>query len=380
MPKTGKNIYKRKDGRWEGRYAKHRNSSGRIVYGYIYGKTCSEVKQRLTLVAISDIIDIPKVSATTDNVGLTFSDIAVQWLSVTSLKVKPSSHAGYVNTLNLHIIPYFGCYKIQNITTTTISCFAKEKLESGCADGRGGLSPKTVRDMLSIIKSIVDFAWGEKLIANQISVPYPKQEKSSIRVLSRHEQSSLESVLKTDLNIHKMGILLCLYTGLRIGEICALRWQDISPAFDVLSVQQTLQRMKNLDEGESKTKIHIDTPKSTRSIRSIPVPKSLSNYLCEFASESHIYFLSTSDTAFTEPRTMQNHFARAVAAANISDANYHALRHTFATRCIEAGVDVKSLSEMLGHANVNITLNRYVHPSFEQKREGMNKLEQYIGM
>jgi len=377
MPKIGKNIYKRKDGRWEGRYAKCRNSSGRIVYGYVYGKTCSEVKQRLASVATSDT---PKTSVTTGNTDLIFSDLANQWLSVTSLKIKPSTHAGYLNTLNLHILPCFGCYKIQSITTTVISCFAKEKLESGRTGGRGGLSPKTVRDMLSIIKAIMDFAWGEKLIANQISVSYPKQEKSSIRVLSRQEQSSLEAVLKTDLSIHKMGIWLCLYTGLRIGEICALRWQDISPTFDTLSVHQTLQRMKNLSEDGSKTKIHIDTPKSTRSIRSIPVPKSLSNYLCEFASESHIYFLSTSNTAFTEPRTMQNHFTRAVAAANISDTNYHALRHTFATRCIEAGVDVKSLSEILGHANVNITLNRYVHPSFDQKRESMNKLEQYIGI
>ena len=378
MPKTGKNIYKRKDGRWEGRYAKRRDSSGKTIYGSVYGKTCTEVKQRLATVVSLESLDKPS-NAIVRKHNLTFANVASQWLSGVALKVKPSTYAGYKTTLDLHILPSFGNRNIQNVTTLDINLYAKEKLEAGRADRKGGLSPKTVRDMLSIIKSIMDFAWGEKIIANRLSITYPKHQQPTIRVLSRQEQSILETALTTDIGIHKLGILLCLYTGLRVGEICALRWQDISPEFDMLTVHQTLQRVKDFSDDESKTKILIDLPKSLCSVRTIPIPTFLTPLLQTFVSSGQAFLLATDGATYTEPRTMQNHFARIIKAANIPDANYHALRHTFATRCIEAGVDVKSLSEMLGHANVNITLNRYVHSSFEQKREGMNKLERHIG-
>jgi len=217
MPKSGKNIYKRKDGRWEGRYAKHRNSEGKTVYGSVYGKTCNEVKQRLAAVATTESTNKP--NATTPNgYSLTFIDVSSQWLTVICLKVKPSTYAGYTSTLNFHILPYFGNREIQKLTAIDISSFAKEKLEKGRADGKGGLSPKTVRDMLSIIKSIMDFASAEKIIENPIAMPYPKHQQQTIRVLSRQEQSALEAIITTDMTVHKMGILLCLYTGIRIGE------------------------------------------------------------------------------------------------------------------------------------------------------------------
>ena len=378
MPRTGKNIYKRKDGRWEGRYAKNRDSNGKIIYGSVYGKTCAEVKKRLAVAPILESINKPS-STYVPKIDLTFADVAGQWLSGVALKVKPSTYAGYKNTIDLHILTSFGTRKVQNITTLNINLFVKEKLETGRTDGKGGLSPKTVRDMLSIIKSIMDFAWDEKIIANRLSITYPKHQQQTIRVLSRQEQYSLETALITDTSIHKLGILLCLYTGLRVGEICALRWQDFSPEFDFLTVNQTLQRVKNFSDSGGKTKILVDGPKSLCSVRTIPIPTFLTPLLQAFTNSGQAYFLATDDAVYTEPRTMQNHFARIISAVDIPNTNYHALRHTFATRCIEAGVDVKSLSEMLGHANVNITLNRYVHSSFEQKREGMNKLERYVG-
>ena len=376
MPKTGKNIYKRKDGRWEGRYIKNRDVNGKIIYGSVYGKTCTEVKQRLAALIV-DERNPQKNPVDSIKHSLTFAEVAGQWLSVTSLKVKPSTYAGYSASLELHILPSLGKSKMQNLTAADISCFAKAKLENGRTDGKGGLSAKTVRDMLSIVKAVLDFACNENIIDSGFSITYPKQKQQRMRVLSRQEQASLETILTTDPDVHKLGILLCLYTGLRVGEICALRWRDISADFSMLSVQQTLQRVKNLSDEEARTKIHIDTPKSLRSARDIPIPNFLSAYLRDYSRNSHIYFLGTEDTFFTEPRTMQNHFARSVKAANIVVANYHCLRHTFATRSIEAGMDIKSLSEILGHASVTITLNRYVHSSFEHKREGMNKLEVY---
>jgi integrase len=379
MPKTGRNIYKRKDGRWEGRYPKGRNASGNITYGYVYSRTFTEVKRHLSV--LSNEKPAPAAPETTpEKHNLTFSEVANQWLSIISLKVKSSTYAGYIAILDLHILPSLGRYNMRSLTALDIGRFAKAKLENGRVDGRGGLSAKTVRDMLSIIKIVVDFAYNEKIIGGTLSITYPKQQKRTMRVLSRQEQLSLESVLTAELDVYKLGILLCLYTGLRVGELCALRWQDISDDFNTLSVSQTLQRVKNTSGGGNKTRILIDTPKSPRSVRDVPIPRFLTPYLRSFARKDGAYVISTEDSIFTEPRTMQNHFSKSVKAANISSANYHSLRHTFSTRCIEAGMDIKSLSEILGHANVNITLNRYVHSSFEQKREGMNKLEQYIAI
>lgn len=377
MPKKGKNIYKRKDGRWEGRYPKGRDATGKLLYGYVYSKTHIGVKQMLSAIGVTEPVpDIPVATAVKKN--STFADVAKQWLSVISIQVKPSTYAGYSSMLELHIFPILGNCKIHKLSTKDISYFAKNKLECGRIDGKGGLSPKTVRDMLSIIKAIIVYACEQNFLSNGIKIIYPKQQPKTMRVLSLNEQSSLEAVLTTDTDVYKMGMLLCLYTGLRIGEVCALRWQDISPAFDILSVRQTIQRIKNVSEDGSKTKILIETPKSLCSVRDIPIPSFLSSYLRDHARDGCTYILGTDDGDFTEPRTLQNHFSRNVKAANINPANYHSLRHTFATRCIEAGVDIKSLSEMMGHASVNITLSRYVHSSFAQKREGMNKLEQYI--
>jgi len=221
MPKSGKNIYKRKDGRWEGRYPKYRDSNGKTIYGSVYGKSCTEAKQRLAAIISAEPLEKP-CSIILNAPIITFADVAAQWLSVASLKVKPSTYAGYTSTLNLHILPHLGDNNVQTMTTLVINHFSIGKLEGGRRDGKGGLSSKTVRDMLSIIKSIMDFAWGEKLIPYRLAIAYPKYQQQTMRVLSRQEQTTLEAVLTADIDIHKLGILLCLYTGIRIGE--AITW------------------------------------------------------------------------------------------------------------------------------------------------------------
>jgi len=370
MPKTGSNIYKRKDGRWEGRYPKGRDENEKIIYGYVYARTCTELKKRLRAVPK----ELPKKAA----LKVSVAETATLWLSVVALKVKASTFAGYEATVRLHILPGLGQIPIAKLTTASISAFAREKLKNGRADGSGGLSPKTVRDILSVLKGIMDFALGEGLIENIVSITYPKHKQKTMRVLSHAEQTALKSALLDGATIYKVGILLCLYTGLRVGEVCALQWRDFSPGMDKLSVRRSMRRIKNTSGGEGKTKIIVDTPKSKAALRDIPVPKFLSPILKSLVRDEGTYFLSTSERCLTEPRLIQSHFKRVVTAAAIPNANFHSLRHTFSTRCIEAGVDIKSLSEMLGHASVNITLNLYVHSSFDQKREGMNKLEQYL--
>ena len=376
MPRTGSNIYKRKDGRWEGRYPKGRKSNGKIIYGYVYAKTYTELKKRLSTISQEH----PKVEPPTPTKIVSY--VAEQWLSMMTLKVKPSTFASYDAVVKIHILPELGNIEIRRLNTASINDFTQAKLQHGRKNKVGGeLSPNTVCDILSILKGILDYAYSEKLIENPVRITYPKHQEKTMRVLSHAEQSVLKQVLLTDTTIYKAGILLCLYTGLRVGEVCGLRWQDFSPNFDKLSVCRSMRRINDISkDGKSKTKIIIDTPKSKTSIRDIPIPKFMVPILKQFcvSDNKERYFLSTSESKLTEPRTMQNHFKRVIKEAKISDANFHCLRHTFTTACIEANLDVKSISEMLGHSNVNITLNRYTHSSFEQKRKCMNKLEQYL--
>ena len=189
MPKTGRNIYKRKDGRWEGRYIKKRDTNNKIIYGSVYGKSCTEVKQRLALYNVNESTPKPNI-VVSEKQNITFSEVANQWLSVISLKVKPTTYAVYKTMLEIHILPVLGKHKMQSLTETDINHFTKSKLANGRKDGKGGLSPKSVRDMLSIIKAITDFAQKENIINSVFSITYPKQQQQTMRVLSRQEQSA----------------------------------------------------------------------------------------------------------------------------------------------------------------------------------------------
>ena len=167
-----------------------------------------------------------------------------------------------------------------------------------------------------------------------------------------------------------------------MGELCALTWENIHLDSGVISICQTMQRVENTEfksrRTDMKTRVIITSPKSSCSIREIPLPAFLIDILKNTPHSERGYFLSDSEELFIEPRNLQTHFKTVLKGAGIEDANFHALRHTFATRCVELGFDIKSLSEVLGHANVNITLNKYVHPSMELKRDNMEKLSQLL--
>lgn len=196
-----------------------------------------------------------------------------------------------------------------------------------------------------------------------------------MRVLTHDEQASLIRTVLNDMDLYKFGVLLSLYTGIRIGELCALKWEDMCLSDSVLKIRRTMQRIQESDGNTiRKTKIIITVPKSKCSVRLISLPSFISDIAQQFSNSPQAFILTGDSERFVEPRTMQNHFKSLVAESGIERANFHVLRHTFATRCVEVGFEIKSLSEILGHANVNITLNRYVHSSFELKSNNMNKL------
>ena len=376
MPRKGENIYKRKDGRWEGRYIKSRTETGKPKYGYVYAKTYRDVKAKLRDKTSAFMMPIPAPLYDSD----LFITVTKEWLDNIKPQIKESTSNKYQNLLNSYILPTFGEKKLECITYDFIENHCNTLLQSGGKKGTG-LSPKTVSDVLSVIRNILKFAIRKgKIVPCDGTIVHIKHASSQMRIFSKTEQEQLCKYLYDNLDSYNIGILLCLFTGLRIGEICALRWEDISFPDQTIHVHHTLQRVQDKTHSDKKTKIAITTPKSACSIRTIPIPDVILKILENHKKVVVGYVLTNSNNIFIEPRTMQNHFKKALKNSNIAPANFHATRHTFATRCIELGFDIKSLSEILGHATVNITLNRYVHPTLELKKENMQKLSSLLAV
>lgn len=380
MPRKGENIYKRKDGRWEGRYIKGRTPEGKAQYGYLYAYNYYDLKQKLRkcLQELKEQTEINKVSVSN---RITFKMISETWLNTTKPQVKESTYVKYVNLLNTYIFPYFGDQCIEDINYEYIEYFSTEMLTQG-GKNSNGLSAKTVNDCLVLIRTILAYAanhgYNPQCSGKGISIRQPAKELS---VLSMNDQKLLFNYLYSNLDNINLGILLSLLTGLRIGEICALKWEDISIPEKTVYVHSTMQRIQIVEpmEAKTKTKISITAPKSSCSIRKIPLSDEIITIMEQFEKQSG-FVLTGNDTSYIEPRSMHNHFKRVCKSAGIDPVNFHVLRHTFATRCVELGFDVKSLSEILGHANVSITLNRYVHPSMALKRANMEKLSELFAV
>ncbi|MDU2006890.1 MAG: tyrosine-type recombinase/integrase [Lachnospiraceae bacterium] len=368
MSKKGENIYKRKDGRWEGRYIKSRTESGKIIYGYVYARSYREAKEKQKAKIAS------YTSQITNKNEHVFSYIASEWFESIKLHTKTSTQNKYHNMLTNYILPEYGNQPFNTITYEFIEAHCKFLLESEGKKGNG-LSTKTVSDVLAIIRNISKFAIRKGIyVANDANAVQIRQDIKPMRVLNKAEQRQLcEYILKRP-EACSIGILVCMFTGLRIGEICALRWEDISFSDQSIYIHHTLQRIQMHRGHGAKTEVIVTTPKSSCSIRKIPLPDEILEILVLNKKASSGYVLTNDEYKFIEPRTMQNKFKKILKAAGIENANFHALRHTFATRCVELGFDVKSLSEILGHATVNITMNRYVHPTYEMKKENMKKL------
>lgn len=375
MPRKGENIYKRKDGRWEGRYIKSRTQNGKALYGYVYAHTYHEVKQKLLFSIQTTHAEKPVARKEEDlQQTKTFGELADLWMQTIKPQIKESTYVKYKNSLSNYILPVYGECEVFELTFSSLETYAASLLEGGGIKKKG-LSTKTIADILAIIRAILNYGnqhgYAVSCLGKRICV---KQAGKELSVLTALEQERLIRYLLHNNNQKNLGLLLCLFTGIRVGEICALRWEDISLAEKQLYIHATMQRLQCEGADSRRTKIIVTTPKSRSSVRIIPLPEILVEYISKNYENRQGYVLTNHTMKYVEPRTMQNHFKKVLRQCGIRTINYHALRHTFATRCVELGFDIKSLSEILGHANVNITMNRYVHPSMELKRNNMNKL------
>lgn len=344
-------VYLRKDGRYFIKYKKGIKEDGITEYGFVYGTTEQEVLEKYKTV-LSETIIIDKSL---------FSGDIYHWLKSVKISCKKSSYSNYEYTVYAHLIPEFGKYKRKQINKNIVNDFTERLLNNG-------LKPKTVKDMLIILQQIL------KYHNVNIDITMPKVPKKEIQILTKEHQMLLEKRLSNCTNEDNFGIFLCLYTGLRIGELCSLQWKNIDLEKNIIRIEKTLIRIKNYDKNiKTKTVVILDEPKSASSTRNIPIPSFIIPILKKFKKDGECFFLTGTEN-FIEPRSYANHYKNIMKSINIDIYNFHALRHTFATRCVENGCDPKTLSEILGHSNVKITLDRYVHPSFDNKIKMMNNL------
>lgn len=368
MSKKGENIYKRKDNRWEARYIKAYRPDGGPKYGYCYGKTYREAKQKVARARTALLTGKPTPTTSRKRRFAFYCD---EWLRINRNRIKESTYVKYSTILEKHVKARLGGCLVQSLTSLIVEQFSHDLLYEE------ELSPKTVKDILTMLHSVIKYTsrqFPEPL--PMIEIVYPKVPKNEMRVLSVEEQTRFVKYLLEDIDECKFGVLLALLTGIRIGEVCALRWENVSIKEKTIKVNATMQRLRDLEgEGKTKTKIVISEPKSDTSVRVIPLTDYAVN-LCKsvLCSNSSAFVLTGDADRFVEPRTMQYKLERYTEECGLEGVHFHTLRHTFATRCVEVNFEIKSLSEILGHSSPRITLERYVHSSMELKRSNMNKL------
>ncbi len=315
----------------------------------------------------------PYPNTSKDQFDTTMEMLLRKWQEANAIRLKGGTKIRYENIINTHIIPDLGNLKINEITKGTVNSFLNNKLQNGRLDGSGGLSPNYVRSISMIISSALNYAVEEGYpVTLKGKINKPSATKDEFAILSIENQRILEEKIKESPDPTNIGIMISLYTGLRIGEICALNWQDINLKERTIHVKHTVSRVKSNAEN-TKTQLILDEPKTPSSKRDVPIPSPLFAVLSNCYKDNPYYVVSNTDS-FISPRTYEFRFHKVLSKCNIKQFNYHGLRHTFATRCIEAGVDIKSLSEILGHSSVSLTLNTYVHSSLEMKKIQLEKL------
>lgn len=298
----------------------------------------------------------------------TFSQIVELWKVDKKLYVKKSTLSAYILLTENHLLPEFG--NSSEIEEEQVQKFVFQKLEHG-------LSQKTVKDILIVLKMILKFGAKNKWIQfTPFQIQYPTlRENQQIEVLSRTHQKKVMNYIQEHFTFRNLGIYICLSSGIRIGEICALTWEDVDTDNGIIHIRKTIQRIYIIENGERRTELLLDSPKTKNSIREIPMSRELLRMLKPFKKiVNPTFFVLTNDSKPTEPRTYRSYYKNLMRLLEIPEIKFHALRHSFATRCIESKCDYKTVSVLLGHSNISTTLNLYVHPNLEQKKKAIDQM------
>ena len=299
----------------------------------------------------------------------TLEELADLWKKDKQNYVRLSTFATYVTLLERHLLPAFGKYT--KLEEKDVQAFVLRKL-------RQGLSRATVQETVLVLKMILRHGASLGLCGRpDWTLRYPgSRSESAPRLMQTEDVFWMLQVIHDHPSVRNIGIGITLYTGLRIGEICALQWGDIDTAAGVLHVRRTLSRVYRSDVHPPRGELVLGPPKSGSSVRDVPLSKELAALLQRMHAEARDprAFVLTDGWQPLEPRAYRTYFTQFLDACGIPRINFHALRHTFATRCIEMGADCKTVSDLLGHADVKTTLNLYIHPTMAQKKACVNRL------
>lgn len=299
--------------------------------------------------------------------------------------IKESTFATYSVAIENHILPHFAGKKISQICHDDNQEFILLLSQKRRKDGKGYLSAKAVKDITALWLGILGKA-EQKGFLNigkmRYQYPLPNTPECLTPIencLTLQEEFEIISCLKKETSLKSLGIMLALTTGMRIGEICALQWHCVDLTNKIVHVKQTLQRIYTKENGAGKSKVIVTAPKSVKSNRYIPLPEKYIPLLKKHEKEPDAYLLTGKTNKFIEPRTLREYYNRLMTCNGTKYVTFHGLRHTFATRLVESGCDYKTISELLGHADINTTFRTYIHSDMRKKREFVEKVGNMVG-
>ncbi len=366
MPRKGINIYKRKDGRWEGRILKKNILPKEAKYKYVYGKTYKETKQKMDQTK-------QEMEKYHTDCNTTMEKAVCLWLTEKRDDWKPSTFSAYHNLTGKYIIPMIG----ESRVTVIDNEFLKKFVIQIRAGNEETLSNAYLHNICAVVIMVLRHMKTKHHFLLEIpDNPISLHRRREMFLPGEQDLRKLEQYLISHMNNGgtELGILTSLYTGIRIGELCALKWEDIDLNEKVIKIRQNVQRLKTTDRKEN-TAVIFQTPKTTTSTRIIPIPPVLLPYYEAYKGVKGEFLVKGKKKEFAEPRTMEYRLAHILRECSIEPFHFHMLRHSFATRCMTMGFDIKSLSEILGHSNIQTTLNLYVHSTMTRKKQLMNLLK-----
>lgn len=293
-----------------------------------------------------------------------YKKILEEWLSNQKKYLKYSTYTNYFNIVHNQIMPKLGHYDIDELKEEILQNFILEQLEHGRVDKTGGISHKYAKDIITVLKITIN---------HDLKICLPYEKPKAVEIFEKEHQITLINHLQSNITHKNFGILLCIHTGIRIGELCALKWGDINLTSKLLNINKTMIRTYTREDG---SKLQITPPKTRSSLRTIPLNSWIMQYANLLQGQDDHYILTNRENHI-EPNKYRLYYNKLLKKLELPHLTFHALRHTFATRCIECGCDYKSLSELLGHSNVSITMNIYVHPQMELKRKCVELLSDY---